>query len=405
MKKINVLEVSQTFPDKFYELGTFVKESIDSIAKKKQVSVEVLSPRPHSIPINGLPFYNFSKLPVLEKTKLYKIHRPRYIYPIPKKLFYWLTGCLYAFSVNRYIKKQIRNKKMKKPGIIHAQFSYPDGYAMMKLAKHLKIPLIVHARGTLERKITKEMPCTARKIIKTLKNADKIIAVSNAMKKTCIELGINPRKIEVVENGVNIDQFKPMNKKDCRKRLNLPETKSIVLYVGNLKKIKGVDYLVDAAKEVLKEDKEVLFCLCGDGELKDDLIKRCQKYNIQDNFIFAGQIKHNKVATWINAADFLVLPSRSEGRPNIPLEAMACKKTTIATNVGGTPEVIKDNYNGILVKSGSVNSISRAIKDLLKNSKKIKTLENNCPEFIRKNSLSWQNHSKKIINIYKKVLE
>ena len=149
---MRVLEVCQEFPNRYYpQLGTFIKQSIDSIADQN-IDVTVVSPKPFVLPFSTFPYHNFYKLPRLEHAEKYTLHYPRYVYAVPKKYFYPITGISYAHFVSRYAIKNIKPQ----PDLIHAHFSYPDGYGMIGLAKKWKVPLVISALGTIERKVAYE---------------------------------------------------------------------------------------------------------------------------------------------------------------------------------------------------------------------------------------------------------
>ena len=156
--------------------------------------------------------------------------------------------------------------------MIHAHFSYPDGYGMMRLAKKWRVPLVISALGTIERKVAYEGSYTSRQIIEAMNFADKVLSVSEDLKLHIVNLGINEEKVHVVPNGVDTGKFKPAGKVHARNLLNLPQDKNIVLFVGALRKIKGVDYLIEAAKNFVNTNTD-LFMVGRDDGLKKNLGK------------------------------------------------------------------------------------------------------------------------------------
>jgi glycosyltransferase involved in cell wall biosynthesis len=396
---MKVLEACQEFPNRYYpQLGTFIKQSIDSIANQG-VDVTVISPKPFVLPFSAFP-YNFYKLPRIEHTEKYDLHYPRYIYAVPKKYFYPLTGISYSSFVFEYSIKNIKPK----PDLIHAHFSYPDGYGMRKLAKKWRVPLVISALGTIERKVAYEGSYTSRQIIEAMNFADKILSVSEDLKLHIVNLGINEEKVHVVPNGVDTEKFKPAGKAHARNLLNLPQDKNIVLFVGALRKIKGVDYLIEAAKSFVNTNTN-LFMVGRDDGLRKNLEKRAQELKIADYVRFTGPVNHEDIPLWISASDILVLPSLSEGRPNVILEALACEVPVVATDVGGIPELIVDGETGHLVPAKNPIELSRKINKLLED----KTRRENMGKLGRKSiiqrGLTWEAHAKKTVDIYSELLE
>jgi len=112
---------------------------------------------------------------------------------------------------------------------------------------------------------------------------------------------------------------------------------------------KGLHELVMAFREVCSRHPSAWLVLVGDGPLKADLEKLAKEQRLGDNIFIVGSCPHDEVACWMNAADVFVLASHAEGLPNVVLEAMACGRPVIATNVGGIPEAALDNVTALLV--------------------------------------------------------
>jgi glycosyltransferase involved in cell wall biosynthesis len=396
---MKILEVCQEFPNRYYpQLGTFIKQSIDSVANQK-VNVTVVSPKPIVIPFSAFPYHNFSKLPHIEHTEKYDLHYPRYLYIVPKKYFYSLTGISYAYFISRYAIKNIKPK----PDLLHAHFSYPDGFGMIGLAKRWKVPFVISALGTLERKVAYEGSYTSRQIFEAMNCADKVLSVSEDLKNHIVNLGISEDKVSVVPNGVDIEKFKPAGKEYARNMLNLPQDKKIVLFVGALKKIKGVDYLIEAAKSFL--DTNISLYMVGrDDGMKKSLEKRAHELKIDNHIKFTGPVNHEDIPLWLSASDILVLPSLSEGRPNVILEAFACEVPVVATNVGGIPELMINGETGYLVTAKNPMELSEKVNKLLED----RDLRIKMGKFGRmtiiQRGLTWETHAKKTIKIYSKLL-
>ncbi len=396
---MKVLEVCQEFPNRYYpQLGTFIKQSIDSIANQG-VDVTVISPKPFVLPFSSFPYHNFFKLPRIEHTEKYDLHYPRYIYAVPKKYFYPITGISYSLFVSKYAVKNIKPI----PALIHAHFSYPDGYGMMKLAKRWNIPLVISALGTIERKVAYEGSYTSKQIIEAMSFADRILSVSEDLKLHIVNLGIDKNKVHVVPNGVDIGKFKPAGKAHARSILNLPQDKNIVLFVGALRKIKGVDYLIEAAHSFVDKDT-YLFMVGRDDGLKKNLEKRAHELKIANYIKFTGPVNHEDIPLWISASDILVLPSLSEGRPNVILEALACEVPVVATDVGGIPELMVDGETGYLVPPKSPDELSRKINKLLDDKNRREKMGKFGRKCIIQRGLTWEAHAKTTVDIYQELL-
>lgn len=396
---MKVLEACQEFPNRYYpQLGTFIKQSIDSIANQG-VDVTVISPKPFVLPFSSFPYHNFFKLPRIEHSEKYDLHYPRYIYAIPKKYFYPVTGISYSLFVCEYAVKNIKPE----PDLIHAHFSYPDGYGMMRLAKRWKVPLVISALGTIERKVAYEGSYTSKQIIEAMDFADRILSVSEDLKLHIVNLGIDKNKVHVVPNGVDTGKFKPAGKAHARSLLNLPQDKNIVLFVGALRKIKGVDYLIEAAQNFVNTST-YLFMVGRDDGLKRNLEKRAHELKIADYIKFTGPVNHEDIPLWISASDILVLPSLSEGRPNVILEALACEVPVVATDVGGIPELMVDGETGYLVPAKSPDKLSTRINKLLDSKDIREKMGKLGRKSIIQRGLTWEAHAKTTVDIYSELM-
>ncbi len=135
---------------------------------------------------------------------------------------------------------------------------------------------------------------------------------------------------------------------------------------------KGIKYLIESASLLLQSRNDVSFLIVGEGALKEELRKLCVVLKIEKNVIFAGE--RSNIPEILSLTDIFVLPSLREGLPLTILEAMACGKPVIATNVGGVPEVVKDGVSGILVSPKDPEALHSAMNELLEDREKLKKM-------------------------------
>ena len=147
MKSMKVLTVASNFPDQYYQtIAPWSKLQVDAIYRYTDVDVEVIVPRPFTIPLSIVPYYKFAYLPTKTISDTgYTLHYPRFLYLIPKKMFFGATGEMYSYFMNKYIFKNI-----KKPDLLHARFTYLDGYGLLKICKKWNIPLVIDIHGSEE---------------------------------------------------------------------------------------------------------------------------------------------------------------------------------------------------------------------------------------------------------------
>ncbi len=202
----------------------------------------------------------------------------------------------------------------------------------------------------------------------SMKMVSKIVAVSEETKTSIIaNRKINPRKVEVIYYGVDTDLFNRSENGNHIKRevLGIQENEIVILTVARIEEVKGHQFLIEAAKDIVKDFPRVKFFFVGDGVLREELEKRVQALALFAHFYFLGFRKD--VGDLLKTADIFVLPSLSEGLPNVLLEAMASSKPVVATNVGGIPEIIVHGKTGYLVPPKNPRLLGKAIRKLLEN--------------------------------------
>jgi glycosyltransferase involved in cell wall biosynthesis len=236
-----------------------------------------------------------------------------------------------------------------------------------------------------------------------LKNADKIIAVSNATKDYVLRLGANPKKVVVLHNGVDLTKFRPLEGKreEMRKKLGIPLDAIVVLTVRRLVFKNGVDTLIDSANIAVKKNSRIVFLAVGKGPDSDSVKMRINQVGIEGNFKLAGFVSDEDLPFYYNVADLFVLPSKSgEGLPLVALEAMACALPVIATDVGGIGEVLTDDY-GKLVPPNQPEALAKAILDFAAvdfSSRKIELRAMMEKEF------SWDANVERLAEIYEELI-
>lgn len=395
---MKVLMACQNHPDKYNPYwGVFIERSINSIVDQG-IDATAMIPRPYVLPIEGIPYSYFSKLPLKEETGPYTKYYPRYFYFPPKKLFYSFSGDSYSKSVTAFAKKNLET-----PDLIHAHHVFMDGYGMIKLSQEWEVPLVMVEHGAILKEIInwKQMH---NKIIDTLNSAAHIMCVSDDLFSIALNNGIDEDKLSVVPIGVDIELFKKEDSKLIKEEFNINDSKKIVLYVGQLIPRKGLNYLIEAIPNVLSKQKNILFVFAGTGPQKEELENICQQKGIQNSVLFTGGIDLAQLIKWYSIADIFVLPSLSEGRPTVIYEAMSCEIPIIATNVGGIAEQIKDGYNGYVIPPMDPTILATKINYLLDNEDLILDMGKNGRKRIIDKGWTWVNHAKNVCNVYKQVL-
>ena len=257
-------------------------------------------------------------------------------------------------------KKALKNLLEKEDiDIIHGHYLFPAGAAAVEVGKEYGIKTYVTAHGSDMFELYKSQPLMRPTIKNVLKDADGVFAVSNALKHEIVATGVVgiADKTKISWNSVDVDKFSLKNNDSFKKEFKL-EDKPIVLFVGNLIKRKNVDSLLEA-KKIANSDYYLV--VVGDGPLYKKLTKKVEDENIRD-VIFTGS--RGDVENIIPSCDLLILPSYSESFGLVLIEALACGKPVIGSDVGGISEIINDDV-GLLINPKKVSTIAKAIDKLV----------------------------------------
>ncbi len=214
---------------------------------------------------------------------------------------------------------------------------------------------------------------------------------------------VDPEKIRIVPNGVDVQRFTPNGDCTTAHRLIDGGNRQVVLFVGSLIPRKGVSYLVEAAKRVVKEEKETLFVIVGGGPLKKRLAADVEAANLSGNFAFIRGVSEEDLPAIYRCADVFTLPSIQEGQGIVLLEAQASGKPVVAFNVSGVKETVRNGETGLLVKPNS-DELAEAILSLLSDSSWRKKMGTRGREFVQK-EFSWDVSAKKMFRVYREALE
>ena len=209
-------------------------------------------------------------------------------------------------------------------------------------------PLVLKFHGDDARIYPFKSPVHRLLIQLMIKRSDYVITASEEMRGLLIRIGADPKKIRAIASGVDTNKYIPMNKEKCKTLFNIRRECRIFLYVGRYHPWKGIYELI-AASRYFPED---LFFFAGDGVLPDH----------PDNCIDIGRQNPDLIPKLMNTADCLILPSYTEGIPNVLMEALSCATPAITTGVGGCPEVVKDGVTGLIIPSKNVSALVNAIR-------------------------------------------
>jgi len=243
----------------------------------------------------------------------------------------------------------------------------------------------------------------------TGKFTDAYISVSEILSKNYKEKGIGIKtKYYTVYSGMNLDKFfdvrENIKQEEIMKELGIASDNFIIGTIGRLEVAKGHKFVIEAFKKVQEERKDSLLKLMiiGEGEEKENLIKYVRKLGLEDKIIFTGYRKD--IEELMAIMDIFVLSSLREGLPRVLVQAAAVGIPSIAFNVDGVPEIVKDCYNGFLVKPKDVNQLADKIVKYIDNRELIKLHGKNGRNFVN-GKWSIENMVNKVDEIYQILIK
>ncbi|MBC7086103.1 MAG: glycosyltransferase family 4 protein [Methanomethylovorans sp.] len=238
-----------------------------------------------------------------------------------------------------------------------------------------------------------------------LKEACTVIALTEGMRKEIYRKC--KRDIIVIPNGIDLDKFSDgqnLNKADLNlnHKYNSIRKEQKIIFVGTLRPIKGVRYLIEAMTIIKKTNPYTKLIIIGDGQERGSLEKLTYDLDLRTHVSFLGKVSNDEIPKYMKGSDVLVLPSLSESFGIVNIEAMASGVPIVSTNVGGLSYIIKDGVNGFLVNPKDPGSIAEKCLQILNDS--------NLKEQMSKNNLSeaekysWDKIVERLLEVYKKGL-
>lgn len=280
-------------------------------------------------------------VPAQETIDELEVRHPRFLY-LPRVPGHAFDGALYAASLLPHLLR-----RRGRFDVILGSWAYPDGAAVVALARMLRVPSVVKLHGT-DINVVARQPVPRLQLRWALPRADRVLAVSAPLAEAARRLGVPSARLEVLANGVDRDLFCPRDRAEARRALGYAgDTRRWAVCVGRLELTKGVLDLLEAFGRLAGDRDDVRLVMVGDGRAR----AACQAAAapLGDRVVLAPACPLAEVSRWMAAADAVVMPSWNEGTPNVLLEALASGRRVVATSVGGVPDIVTSDELGELV--------------------------------------------------------
>ncbi|MHA6251119.1 N-acetyl-alpha-D-glucosaminyl L-malate synthase BshA [Oceanobacillus sp. CAU 1775] len=289
----------------------------------------------------------------------------------------------------------------EKLDILHVHYAIPHAICAIlarDIADH-KVKVVTTLHGT---DITVlGIDDTFKKMINYgIEKSDAVTSVSQSLAMQTKEMMQTEKEISVIYNFVDEKEYYPKSNDNLRKQYNITDDEKVVIHISNFRKVKRVQDVIHTFKKVNQSTNSKLL-LIGDGPEYSTMKKLVQKLDIVKDVLFLG--KQNNISEIISMADIMLLLSEKESFGLVLLEGMACGVPSVATNIGGIPEVIDHGETGYMVDMGDTEQAATYILELFNNPEKLNQFSNNALKRVEHHF-----HSDKIvqeyIDLYKQIL-
>jgi teichuronic acid biosynthesis glycosyltransferase TuaC len=360
----HIVVLSSLFPSSVQPgSGLFIRERMFRVGRELPLSV--VAPTPW-FPLQGLlrrwkPGFR-AGAPRQEKQSGIDVWFPRFL-SLPGMLK-GLDGFSMAVAAWPRLAKLRREGRLD---ILDAHFGYPDGYAATLLGRWLGVPVTITLRGTEVRHARD--PALAPRLASALHRATRIFTVSDSLRRVALSLGVDPGKVEVVGNGVDLEKFQPVPRQVARATLGLPAEVPVLITVGALVERKGFHRVIEQLPALRLRHQGLVYLVVGgaspEGDMSAELRRQVSELGLESTVRFLGPVAPAELRVPLSAADVFVLSTRNEGWANVLLEALGCGLPVVATDVGGNAEVVCREELGRIVPFGDGVALGSAIADAL----------------------------------------
>jgi D-inositol-3-phosphate glycosyltransferase len=245
-----------------------------------------------------------------------------------------------------------------------------------------------------------------------LKRVDRIIAATLAEQSQLQYLyKANKRKITIIPPGVDTGHFYPIPKDEAREVIGVPPRKNLILYVGRIEPLKGIDTLIKAVAHLQIDVEQVTLAIIGgDPNVSSEkmseemarLQRMCEELGLGGMVVFLGKRAQQTLPYYYSAADVLVMPSHYESFGMVALEAMACGTPVIASQVGGLAFLVQDGETGYHVPDQEPSKLSDKLTLLIDNPDQHQAMGLRAAEYAK--NYEWANIASQIVTVFKEMI-
>lgn len=314
----------------------------------------------------------------------------------------------YTEEIERIVLKE-------RPEYIYAASNFQNALPSLVVGKNYNIPTIYEVRGMWQYTQSTKNPyfyqserfyLHEKYEIECCKLANRVTCICNSLKNYLIKKGVEPAKIDVVSNGVNTNELKPISKdKNLEKQYDL-NNKVVIGFVGSITAYEGLDYLLDAVKIINERKlyhKDFILFIVGDGSYLDTLKLKAKSLKIEKHVKFVGRVSRDMIPSIYSLIDIAPFPRIDIDlcqlvTPLKPYEAMAFSKKVLVSDLNALKEMVIPNVNGLIFKSNDLNDLVSTLIEIVDKEK----ISNKCREWV-KNNKDWDVIGKQLQHVFNKT--
>mgnify|MGYP000114965588 CR=1 FL=1 len=390
-----VLGCATEHPSHVFQTRTpFNHRSFDAL-NATDAALDAVSPTPFAPPVG--PYSEYRHVPKTEQWGSYRVHYPRYLYALPKKYLFHVSGNSAQKRVTRYVEDTFETPH----DVVQVCSLYLDGYAALEYCRRHDVPLVALSHAGDLKNFERFNDTVQAQIRETIDYCSALLTVSDELGEIARRYA-PAEKVRTLPIGEDPERYPTERREQIRRELGVDPDTKLLLFVGRFEEQKGVRELVAALGALERDDVRVAAVGHG-GDLRWWFLDKL------------GASRHPAHAYWDLdpiavrrlhvAADALVHPSWTEARPTVIYEAMAAKTPVIASNVGGIPEMVVDGETGVLTPPKDARALAEALNDCLDQPERLREMGSAGHERLLEQEWTWQRHAEKLNEIHREAMD
>ena len=302
----------------------------------------------------------------------------------------------------------------RSPALVHAASNHTTALPALIAARRCGVPFVYEMRGFWEVTRSSSDPQfshtrTYRHIrlfeTSVARAADRVITLTEGMRRNLVERGVPEDRVSVVPNGVDSDRFVPRERDaELASRLDLPADEPVIGYIGSFVEYEGIDDLVEAAGVLAGQGRRFRLLLVGDGLSLSDVRAKIEAAGLQRRAVLTGRVPHEDIARYYSLVDICPYPRKPWEvceivSPLKPFEAMAQEKPVVVSRTAALEEIVIDGATGVVFDAGSIPALARALAGLLDDSDLRQRLGGAARRWILANR-TWRSAGEACVGVY-----